>query len=387
MESFYLCLIFCALLVLCHCDDNRNNWAVIVDTSRYWYNYRHVANSLSFYHTVKRLGIPDSQIILMLAEDVACNPRNSYPGQVFNDAAHNINLYGENVEVDYHGDEVTVNNFIRLITGRHPPEVPRSKRLLTNEKSNIFIYMTGHGGDEFLKFQDWEEISSQDLADAFRQMYEQKRYHKLLFVTDTCQAGTLQKKFSSPNIIGIGSSRKGENSYSHHLDSKVGVAVIDRFTYYSLRYLESLQPWSQQSISSLLGTMNHQMLSALPDVREDLATFTADDTPLTDFLAATGHLSVLPFKKSPPPPSPLSPSPVRPFRPFHVHYQVPVPVAPTRLLSLSCMWWSNAALVAYFCLCVCLGIGAVTVLEMWPRTGNLFQLRSGTPSKAPPKNN
>ena len=47
-----------------------NNWAVIVDTSRYWFNYRHVSNALSFYHTVKRMGIPDSQIILMLADDM-----------------------------------------------------------------------------------------------------------------------------------------------------------------------------------------------------------------------------------------------------------------------------------------------------------------------------
>jgi len=33
-----------------------------VDTSRFWSNYRHVANALSLYHSVKRLGIPDSQV-------------------------------------------------------------------------------------------------------------------------------------------------------------------------------------------------------------------------------------------------------------------------------------------------------------------------------------
>ncbi len=48
--------------------------AVLVCTSRFYYNYRHVANTLSMYRTVKRLGIPDSNIILMLADDVACNP-------------------------------------------------------------------------------------------------------------------------------------------------------------------------------------------------------------------------------------------------------------------------------------------------------------------------
>jgi phosphatidylinositol glycan class K len=31
---------------------------------------------------------------------------------------------------------------------------------MTDERSNVLIYMTGHGGDEFLKFQDFEEICS-----------------------------------------------------------------------------------------------------------------------------------------------------------------------------------------------------------------------------------
>lgn len=53
-----------------------NNWAVLVGTSRFWFNYRHVANALSVYRTVKRLGIPDSHIILMLADDIPCNARN-----------------------------------------------------------------------------------------------------------------------------------------------------------------------------------------------------------------------------------------------------------------------------------------------------------------------
>ena len=33
-----------------------------MDTSRFWFNYRHVANVLSVYRSVKRLGIPDSQV-------------------------------------------------------------------------------------------------------------------------------------------------------------------------------------------------------------------------------------------------------------------------------------------------------------------------------------
>jgi glycosylphosphatidylinositol transamidase (GPIT) subunit GPI8 len=156
--------------------EHTSNWAVLVGTSRFWFNYRHLANVLSLYRTVKRLGIPDSQIILMLPDDMACNPRNAFPGAVFNNADRALDLYGDNIEVDYRGYEVTVENFIRLMTDRWGEDTPRSKRLMTDERSNILVYMTGHGGNEFLKFQDAEEISAFDLADAFGQMWEKKRY-------------------------------------------------------------------------------------------------------------------------------------------------------------------------------------------------------------------
>jgi hypothetical protein len=114
-----LCTLLCLLAppVRCWQSNHTSNWAVLVCTSRYWYNYRHVSNTLSFYRTVKRLGIPDSNIILMLAEDAACNPRNPHPAEVFNHDAHALNVYGTDVEVDYRGDEATVENFVRVLTG------------------------------------------------------------------------------------------------------------------------------------------------------------------------------------------------------------------------------------------------------------------------------
>ena len=199
-----------------------NNWAVLVDTSRFWFNYRHVANVLSVYRSVKRLGIPDSQIILMIADDMACNPRNPRPATVFNNANQNIEVYGNDVEVDYRGYEVTVENFVRLLTGRLPENTPRSKRLLTDEGSNILVYMTGHGGDGFLKFQDSEEITNIELADAFQQMWTKRRYNEIFFMIDTCQAASMFLKFYSPGILSVASSLVGEDSLSHHVDPSIG---------------------------------------------------------------------------------------------------------------------------------------------------------------------
>jgi hypothetical protein len=42
---------------------------------------------------------------------------------------------------------------MRVLMGRHLAEVPNSKRLLSDSGSNLLIYLTGHGGDEFFKFQ------------------------------------------------------------------------------------------------------------------------------------------------------------------------------------------------------------------------------------------
>uniref|UniRef100_A0A0E0JXD9 GPI-anchor transamidase n=1 Tax=Oryza punctata TaxID=4537 RepID=A0A0E0JXD9_ORYPU len=265
---------------------HNNNWAVLVCTSRFWFNYRHMANTLSLYRTVKRLGIPDERIILMLADDMACNPRNNYPAQVFNNENHQLNLYGDNVEVDYRGYEVTVENFLRVLTGRHESAVPRSKRLLSDEGSHILLYMTGHGGDEFLKFQDSEELQSHDLADAVKQMKEKHRFKELLIMVDTCQAATLFSQLQSPGVLAIGSSMKGENSYSHHLDSDIGVSVVDRFTFYTLAFFEKLNMYSNASLNSLFNSYNPSMLLSTAYYRMDLYERPLNEVPVTNFFGS-----------------------------------------------------------------------------------------------------
>jgi len=263
-----------------------DNWAVIVDTSRFWFNYRHAANSLSVYRSVKRLGIPDSHIILMMADDFACNARNPFPGSIFNNRQHQLDVYGDNVEVDYRGEDVTVHNVIRVLTDRLVEGSPNGKRLDTNENSNILIYMTGHGGEDFIKFQEQEELTSHELADALEQMHIAKRYNEILLVVDTCQAATLYSKIYSPNIIAISSSLKGEDSLSHHADTASGVFVIDRFTYYLLNFLETIEQGdTSKTMTDLfkicpkhqcISTANHQVFDFQRDVNK---------VPVVDFFS------------------------------------------------------------------------------------------------------
>eukprot|EP01060_Flectonema_neradi_P011621 TRINITY_DN1866_c0_g1_i1.p1 TRINITY_DN1866_c0_g1~~TRINITY_DN1866_c0_g1_i1.p1 ORF type:complete len:370 (+),score=64.40 TRINITY_DN1866_c0_g1_i1:825-1934(+) len=241
-----------------------NNWAVLVDTSRFWANYRHAANVLSMYHMVKGLGIPDSNIILMMGDDVSCNIRNPLPATLYNNQNHNKNLFGTNIEVDYRGYDVTVESFLRLLTGRHHPDTPHNKKLLSDENSNVLIFLTGHGGDKFLKFQDAAEVSSQDIEDSLWQMWLSKRYRSTLLIVETCQAGTLIESLTAPSVVAIGSSLGGENSYSHHNDREIGLHVVDRFTYYTLEKLTERNSSSQLSLHSFFNHFDPALLHSHP---------------------------------------------------------------------------------------------------------------------------
>ncbi len=56
------------------------------------------------------------------------------------------------------------------------------------------VYISGHGGNEFMKFQDTQELLAADIADALAQMHEAGRYRELLLLVETCQAATLYSR-------------------------------------------------------------------------------------------------------------------------------------------------------------------------------------------------
>jgi len=253
-------------------SEHTNNWAVLVDSSRFWFNYRHAANVLSLYQSIKRLGIPDSNIIMMLADNIPCNARNPDPVTIYDNAYHHSNIFPEDVEVDYRGYEVTAENFVRLLTGRVHTATPRNKRLLSNEQSNVLIYLTGHGGDGFLKFQDAEELTNVDLADAIEAMFQHNRYNELFVIADTCQSESMYQKIYSPRVLATSSSLVGQDSLSHHVDRSIGVYIIDRYSYYIKQFIDSRvrDLESNTSMAEYLKACNPSQCISTVGVRTDL---------------------------------------------------------------------------------------------------------------------
>ena len=67
---------------------------------------------------------------------------------------------------------------------------------------------------QFLKFQDAEEVTNQDIADAVQTMFIDHSYNEMFLIFETCQAESMYKRLYSPNVLAVASSKIGENSYS-----------------------------------------------------------------------------------------------------------------------------------------------------------------------------
>ncbi|EPY18976.1 phosphatidylinositol glycan, class K [Strigomonas culicis] len=229
---FYCIVVL--LLTTCGCTSvegkKTNHWAVIVSSSRFWFNYRHTSNALTMYHILRQHGIDDDHIILFLPDSFACSPTNLYPGSIVYESAEDAedaqrkNLYGCSTQVDYAGDDVDVKRFLSVLQGRYDGSTPPTRRLRSDEDSNILIYVAGHGARSYFKFQDSEFVGSSDIAETFSLMHAQ-RLHKILFLADTCHAIALCESIEAPNVACLASSMAEEESYSQGTDYKMGVAL------------------------------------------------------------------------------------------------------------------------------------------------------------------
>ena len=204
-----------------------NIHAVLVSSSRYWFNYRHAMNALGFYQVLRENGVPDAQIVLMIADEYATNPRNPFKnGMYANGVKPEQTWYSDGTELDFRGSDVTVQSFFDALLGTGPKSLQH-----TDEESHLLVLLTGHGGDNFFKFQDEEELTSQDISNLLDELARRRKFKKILFIADTCQAFTLFDKVRTPNVYALGTSLRNENAYAHHSDIDIGLAVIERWTH------------------------------------------------------------------------------------------------------------------------------------------------------------
>ena len=97
---------------------HQKNAAVIVSTSRFHHNYRHAVNALSMRKVlIDHGGYDDSNIVLMIAGDIPCDPRSATGrGSILRDGVDLLNSSGGGGDddgiftalsstIDYAGDD------------------------------------------------------------------------------------------------------------------------------------------------------------------------------------------------------------------------------------------------------------------------------------------
>ncbi len=252
-------------------------------------------NMYLFYEAARSLGIPDSRIIVMLGEDIPCNPRNPYPGKLY---AYSPNLSSplypfHSPRTDVHGNEVNRRRFLDLIAARFKPYTPRAQRMGTDASSDVLVYLSGHSAVGYTKFQDVEDLAANDIADAFEIMHKKGLYKRVFWLSDTCRAASLHNAFYSKEIACLGSSGESESdkSYSHHRVSLIGQALLDKFTTMTLDGVKQHGGWKSASLKQLFSYYDPIRLGAVPKLRMDLMS--EPDVNLIDFFGATDSIRAL----------------------------------------------------------------------------------------------
>merc|ERR1719281_1543135 len=127
----------------------REHWAVIVAGSNTYSNYRHQADACHAYQIAKAKGVPEDHIILMAYDDIANNPQNPFPGQLFNKpdpTGPGVDVYA-GCNIDYKGADVTPANFQAVLTGQ-----ASGKKLESTAEDNVFIFFSNHGAPGLIAF-------------------------------------------------------------------------------------------------------------------------------------------------------------------------------------------------------------------------------------------
>jgi len=232
-------LFVCLAVAFCsaYADDKpAKEWALLVAGSNYWYNYRHQADVCHAYQVLHAHGIPDENIVVMMYDDIANNAQNPTKGQIINHP-DGQDVY-KGVPKDYVGKDVTVQNFLNILTGNKEAMkgIGSGKVIESGPNDRVFVNFVDHGATGILAFPVGQ-LTVKQLNDALNKMYNEKRYNKLVLYIEACEAGSMFRNVLSDkiNVFATTASDYDESSYACYYDSKRATYLGD---WYSVNWME-----------------------------------------------------------------------------------------------------------------------------------------------------
>ena len=216
-------------------------YAVLVQGSGGYDNYRHQADVLNVYQALRRGGFPDDHIILVIDKDVANDTRNPERG-VIRATPNGPDLLsgttaGSGVpaaEVDYDNTLLTPQDIADILAGRSSSRLPVV--LPQNEAQNVFFYWSGHGNsvehggyNEFI----WRDASYGKgfSATLLRQTVEQMKCRKLFIVAEPCYGECVIRAIEGQRgVLAMSGASATEQSWADCWSNEARIWMCDRFT-------------------------------------------------------------------------------------------------------------------------------------------------------------
>jgi len=223
-----------------------DDWAVIVAGSKSYMNYRHQADACHAVNVVLDYGIPASNVITMIYDDVADNKENHFRGKLFNkpteDGTPGVDVY-DKCKIDYKGKDVTPDNFVAVLTG--DADATEGKPVLkSTEQDRVFVNFIDHGGTGIIAFPN-DLMYAKQLNDALAKSHSKGMYKEMVFYMEACNSGSMFENMlnSSLGIYVTTAANAKESSWGTYCppDDKVDGVVMNTCLgdLYSVNWMEN----------------------------------------------------------------------------------------------------------------------------------------------------
>merc|ERR1712168_825304 len=216
--------------------DKQNHWALLVAGSNGYYNYRHQADIAHAWQIMRKFGIPESNIVTMMFDDVANNKANPVKGTLINRPVGQDVYQG--VVKDYVGKDVTPDNFIKILTGNAAAMkgIGSGKVIDSGPDDHVFVNFADHGGPGLIAFPE-DVLHIAQLNKTIWEMYNQKRYHKMVMYIEACESGSMFDETlpSDINVMALTAANGSTSSYACYYDEKRRTYLGDLF---SVKWME-----------------------------------------------------------------------------------------------------------------------------------------------------
>ncbi|MBV8985373.1 MAG: ABC transporter substrate-binding protein [Acidimicrobiia bacterium] len=213
-------------------------WALLVDASDGWDNYRHQADVLAQYQRLRANGVPPDHMVVVMANDIADNARNKPKGTVrYTVGGPNLDT---GVRADYSPTKLTGGQLMDVLAGRANPQTP--KVIDSGPGDNLYVYLAGHGNDSGLYLglgqpvpsptTQYSVLTPATLEDTIARMATQHRYRQLIVAIEACQSGAFGGEgFNAPGALLLTAAGPNEDSLSTNYDPTLRTWLADQFSY------------------------------------------------------------------------------------------------------------------------------------------------------------